>query len=371
MRKINSRKVMFLFYIFLLINASILSICFKYWTILTLVLVTFSLIFIPFLFMDKKKVHILSKVDFLLLILIYIFIFLENTRIFSGTDLVFRIFVNLFVSFSIGLVGFSLIYFLIKEKKFLSNLGAEFLAIFTFCFSLGIGTLFEVFRFSINYIFSINILNFNLSAALGFLSVHTLGSFIVSVFAYLYLIDDDKYKVIYYVRKYLGLRRDTSNDLDSVVKVISKGEGDLVEFKESLRTNVHTGKLDKRMEHSVLKTIVAFLNSKGGTLFVGISDSGEIKGLDIDNFKNQDKCKLQLINMIKHQVGVEVSSFVKVNLIDFEDSYFLKIDVDFSNKAVFLIWEGSEEFYIRAGPSSIRITGSKLVSYIATKFQKR
>ena len=42
------------------------------------------------------------------------------------------------------------------------------------------------------------------------------------------------------------------------------------EFKATLRTNLHTGQSDPKMEHAVLKTLVAFLNSSGGTLFLAV-----------------------------------------------------------------------------------------------------
>ena len=59
---------------------------------------------------------------------------------------------------------------------------------------------------------------------------------------------------------------------------ISKGEGMQVEFKATLRVNLHTNQNDVKMEHAVLKTLAAFLNSKGGTLFIGVNDSGEVVG---------------------------------------------------------------------------------------------
>lgn len=49
-----------------------------------------------------------------------------------------------------------------------------------------------------------------------------------------------------------------SINLDSV---IASGESDLVEFKSTLRVNLHTGKRDSRIELSVLKTLAGFLRT--------------------------------------------------------------------------------------------------------------
>src|SRR5205823_3551492 len=85
---------------------------------------------------------------------------------------------------------------------------------------------------------------------------------------------------------------------------ISRGEGMRTEFKETLRVNIHTGQNDPKMEHAVLKTLVAFLNSKGGgTLFVGVKDDGEAIGLEQDKFPSEDKMALHLDNLIKDRIG--------------------------------------------------------------------
>ena len=191
-------------------------------------------------------------------------------------------------------------------------------------------------------------------------------------FVYLYLVSDDKHKVLFYFKQFFGIRLTSSIVLSNsmILNLIDKGESDLVEFKESLRTNLHTGKLDKRMEHSVLKTIVAYLNSKGGVLFVGVSDLGEISGLSADNFSSEDKCKLQLVNMIKQHIGSSIFSNILIDIVKFEDKYILKIEVSSYAREVFLLWEKKEEFYIRSGPSSIKISGTQLISYIRTKFKK-
>ena len=60
---------------------------------------------------------------------------------------------------------------------------------------------------------------------------------------------------------------------DSVVDanaLIAAGESDRVEFKSTLRTNLHTNRRDRAMESAVTKTLAAFLNSDGGALVIGV-----------------------------------------------------------------------------------------------------
>lgn len=55
-----------------------------------------------------------------------------------------------------------------------------------------------------------------------------------------------------------------------------------VEFKSTARWNLRESHKDKRMEDAIVKTIAAFLNADGGTLFIGVDDEGNVLGLGYD-----------------------------------------------------------------------------------------
>ena len=58
----------------------------------------------------------------------------------------------------------------------------------------------------------------------------------------------------------------------SVVELVSAGESEEVEFKSTLRVNLHTNQKDPRVELGVLKTLAGFLNTRGGRLVIGVAD---------------------------------------------------------------------------------------------------
>jgi predicted HTH transcriptional regulator len=155
---------------------------------------------------------------------------------------------------------------------------------------------------------------------------------------------------------------------EKIKKLINEGEHKGLEFKSTLRTNLHTNQVDKRMEHSVLKTIVAYLNSHGGTLLVGVDNDGNILGTEKDKFDNRDKLHLHFTNMLKNHVGSEFLPFIKFDLIQIGNRSVLRVDCDRSEKHVFLKLGDEEEFYIRNGPSSMKLSGSSLVDYIQHQF---
>src|SRR3990167_1411387 len=60
-------------------------------------------------------------------------------------------------------------------------------------------------------------------------------------------------------------------DKKEINLILEEGEGLKIEFKESFDSK------------NLTKELVAFANSEGGKIFLGISDKKEIKGIDVNN----------------------------------------------------------------------------------------
>ena len=73
----------------------------------------------------------------------------------------------------------------------------------------------------------------------------------------------------------------------SLDDLVLNGETGEVEFKATLRVNLHTGQKDPRMEHAILKTVAGFLNTGGGELIVGVADDGTAQGIESDGFASE------------------------------------------------------------------------------------
>lgn len=60
------------------------------------------------------------------------------------------------------------------------------------------------------------------------------------------------------------------------------------------------------MEFAWLKTVVAYLNSDGGLILLGVDDIGKILGLGHDGFANDDKALRHVENLIAAHIGPAV-----------------------------------------------------------------
>jgi predicted HTH transcriptional regulator len=151
---------------------------------------------------------------------------------------------------------------------------------------------------------------------------------------------------------------------DSIRALIDQGESENLEFKSTMRMNLKSGKFGKEVEFAWLKTVVAFLNTNGGTLLIGVDDNGIIQGLDADDFENDDKCRLHFKNLISQHIGLEFSEFIEFDLKSTEGKTIGVVHCSRANAPVFLKHGRDEDFFIRSGPASLKLSVSQVLKYL-------
>jgi DNA-binding response OmpR family regulator len=154
---------------------------------------------------------------------------------------------------------------------------------------------------------------------------------------------------------------------DRVKSLIKRGESNRVEFKSTLRWNLKTDRSEKVIDKAWLKSVAAFLNSDGGELLVGVADNGDIIGIAADNFDNEDKYLLHVNNRIQQHIGLEHAGFIRYHLVSMDSKKVLLVECQPSPTPVFLKISNEEEFYIRVGPGSRRLSTSEVVAYVTNR----
>ncbi len=154
-----------------------------------------------------------------------------------------------------------------------------------------------------------------------------------------------------------------------IAELISEGENVTTEFKSTLRRNLHTGDNDPRMENSALKTLVGFLNSKGGgTLFIGVTDDGIALGIDADSFETEDKMYLHLNNLVKDRIGAKHMLYIHPHFDDYDDKRVLVVKCLPARSPVYLKEGNEERFYIRSVAATLELKGDQAQGFIAQRF---
>lgn len=114
-------------------------------------------------------------------------------------------------------------------------------------------------------------------------------------------------------------------------------ESETVELKE-----IYTSDLKKE--------IVAFANTNGGTIYIGVQDSGEIVGLDHADFVMQ-----QISNSLRDSIRPDVSMFTHIELQQEDSKFYIKLTVSQGTKKPYYLLEKGIKptgVYIRSGTSS-------------------
>ena len=155
-------------------------------------------------------------------------------------------------------------------------------------------------------------------------------------------------------------------DIDKLVAI---GESDLIEFKSTLRVNLHTGKPDKRMEFAILRTLAGFLNKDGGTLVVGVSDDGSPLGVEADKFDSEDRMTLHLVNIVNRSIGASAWAYMHPNFDDFEGGRVLAVRCEKAKVPIYIKDGNAERFFIRTGPSTTELPIKSALEYINQRFK--
>lgn len=161
----------------------------------------------------------------------------------------------------------------------------------------------------------------------------------------------------------------------SAVDLVNSGEHQFVEFKSSLAWDYRQQRANKALHQPVMKTLVAFMNSSGGYLLIGVADDGQILGLEPDlqtlRQPTMDAFETAFNMAFNKMIGVEFRQFVDVAFPEIDQKPICILLVQPSTDPAFLQEKGSEKFYIRAGNASQSLTISQANRYIKRRFNEQ
>lgn len=125
------------------------------------------------------------------------------------------------------------------------------------------------------------------------------------------------------------------NQTDQDINLIQGlGEGQFIEFKKSF-------------DRSIQREIVAFANAPGGVIYLGITDTGFRKGIEINN-----RLKSQI-----QDIAYNCDPSVVINLSEMDDLLVIKVP-EGKNKP----YSCSNGFYMRMGANSQKMTRNEILS---------
>ena len=124
-------------------------------------------------------------------------------------------------------------------------------------------------------------------------------------------------------------------------------------FQES-----ETLELKEIVVEDIKKEIIAFANSAGGTLYVGVADDGGIVGVE-----NPDTVIQQISNMVRDSIKPDITMFIRYTAKNVERKQIVAVEIQRgTERPYYLAKKGlrPEGVYVRQGTSSVPATSTAI-----------
>ena len=149
-------------------------------------------------------------------------------------------------------------------------------------------------------------------------------------------------------------------------EIISRGENERVEFKASI---------DAFTSEGIMRTLVGFLNSQGGTIFIGVDDRKQIVGINSYDYNDIDRFCTNFTAYIQKRIGPCFVQLITYDIEEIDGKRIFRIDCTPATKPALLRIQGAtahnakDVFIIRAGAGNRVIKNKRhMLTYIAEHF---
>ena len=168
-------------------------------------------------------------------------------------------------------------------------------------------------------------------------------------------------------------------------RLVQQPESDELEFKTSFPSKSNHKK-------NILKTIVAMLNTEGGSIIFGVDNGGGVLGLDVEDKEKMDEKIRSMLQYVDDKLGSNCRDLIDIYGDEIEGKMIARVDCTPSKIPVFAPVEqkaktkakkdkkegGKKEvkapkvkehvFYRRRGPQDIQLSSREMVPYLERRF---
>lgn len=164
------------------------------------------------------------------------------------------------------------------------------------------------------------------------------------------------------------LEKELAENLPALIK---KGEGEQLEFKASVRWDFRQDKLNRALEVVIAKTMAGFMNHRGGSLLIGVTDDGKITGLEYDyntlKHKDRDGFERCIMDIVASRLGVDICSYIHCVFYAVEGGDICQIIIESSVEPIYLHDGKVSKYYLRIGNGTRELDAREAMSHVARR----
>jgi len=143
--------------------------------------------FLPLLLGQRFQVKIPHEFESLAVVFVYMSLFLGDVQGYYARFWWWDIVLHTGSGFLLGILGFLLVYVLNEKEDIELDLHPKFIAFFAFIFAMGMGSVWEIFEFSMDQLFGMNMQKSGLVDTMWDLIVYGVGALIISILGWGFL----------------------------------------------------------------------------------------------------------------------------------------------------------------------------------------
>jgi len=143
--------------------------------------------FLPLLLGQRFQVKIPHEFESLAVVFVYMSLFLGEVQGYYARFWWWDIVLHTGSGFLLGILGFLLVYVPNEKEDIELDLHPKFIAFFAFIFAMGMGSVWEIFEFSMDQLFGMNMQKSGLVDTMWDLIVDGVGALIISILGWGFL----------------------------------------------------------------------------------------------------------------------------------------------------------------------------------------
>ncbi len=192
-----------------LIIAIPLSVYEKNWMALFVSVLTLFLVFLPGMIEKRYKINLIAEFQIIIILFIYAGLFLGEAKGYYTRFWWWDSILHALSGIALGFAGFLILYIFYKTERFKADF--KIIALFSFCFAVALGALWEIFEFGIDSFFGANMQkarDLGGDTRVGVIDtmydmiLNTIGALIASVAGYFYLKKGEMFIISRLLRKF-------------------------------------------------------------------------------------------------------------------------------------------------------------------------
>lgn len=161
------------------------SLYFQNYLTLFLSVLTILLTFLPAMLAKNYRLSIPLEFEFAIILFLFGSIFLGEIQSYYERFWWWDLILHTSAGIILGIIGFLIVYLLNQEAKINLYLSPAFVSLFSFCFALAIGVIWEIFEFFMDTVFGFQMQK-GLIDTMGDFVVDGVGALLVSIVGYFY-----------------------------------------------------------------------------------------------------------------------------------------------------------------------------------------